>query len=68
MLIYIQTVCSDLGRRARCRLLGSLRAIELGAVFIAHALCAIMNVKVVAGHGDLPWASKPASDMVRTKR
>ncbi len=63
-----QTVCSDLGRRAGGCLHGRVEAIELGAVVITHALCAIVDVKVVAGHGDLLWASTPASDMVRTKR
>jgi len=63
-----QTACADLGCRAGGRLHGSAQAIELGAVVIAHALCAIVKVDVVAGQGDLVWASTPASDMVRTKR
>jgi hypothetical protein len=40
---------------------GRVEAVELGASVIEHALRATSNVEVVAGHGDLLWASMNAT-------
>jgi hypothetical protein len=44
---------SNLSRRAGGCLHGSVQAVELAALVILHALCAIVNVEVVAGYGNL---------------
>ena len=53
---------SNLSRAGR-RLHGRVQAVELGAFVIVHALCTIMNIELVAGHGCLLLAGNSASDI-----
>jgi hypothetical protein len=36
---------------------GSLQAVELGALIVAHGRLSILDIEIVAGHGTLLWAS-----------
>jgi len=42
---------------------GGVQAVELSALVVAHDLCAIQDVKIVAGYGSLLLASTDASDV-----
>ncbi len=58
-----QPALANLSRRAGCPLHGGVQAVELGALIVAHDLCAIQDVKIVAGQGSLLLASTDASDV-----
>jgi hypothetical protein len=50
-----QSARSNLSRRAGRNLHRDVQAVELGALVIAHELRAVMDVEIVAGHGNVPF-------------
>ena len=48
-----QPAGSNLRRRAGRRLHGSLKAVELGALVIAHKRLPVLDIEIITGHGTL---------------
>jgi hypothetical protein len=48
-----QPAGSNLRRRAGRRLHGSLKAVELGALVIAHEWLPVLDIEIITGHGTL---------------
>jgi hypothetical protein len=52
-----QPTCANLSRRAGRRLHGSIQAVELSPLVIAHERLSILDIEIITGHGTLLLAS-----------